>query len=290
MSLKDILKTENIIKSSSQATLSSVLSKLRSSHDAAFVFDENNKYLGVINPYYCLIKSSHPGNAKVLHCLYHPPKIYIYYPLTKVAQLFIESKVHYLPVFDEKDEFLGIISARRLLSHFDGAPIFKEKIKEILKKKKPLSVVYENDNLSSALSLFKKYKFSKLLVVDTDFKLKGILSYFDIIYYLIQPKDSQSKGEREGGKVNYFHQPIKNFMKTFVLTLTEDDLLQQALHLILTKKIGSVIILGEKKKPIGIITTRDLLSFFIKKEEEKKTLALKQFFKKIFPSDTLLAR
>src|SRR3989344_5586915 len=107
--LKDIIKTDRIIKISPDETLSQAVSQLRTSHDAAFIFDSENKLMGVINPYYSLIKSSYPGNSKVKHCLYHPPKLYINYPITKVAELFIESKIHYLPVFSDKDQFLGII-------------------------------------------------------------------------------------------------------------------------------------------------------------------------------------
>ncbi|MFN4212879.1 MAG: CBS domain-containing protein, partial [Microgenomates group bacterium] len=222
-------------------------------------------------------------------CLYHPPKVHINDPLTKVAQFFIETKVHYLPVFDDKDQFLGIISARRLLSRFEKETDFKVKIEEILKNKKPLTVIYENDSVASALNVFKSTKFSKLVVVDSDFKLKGIFSYFDLIYYLMLPKDSPSKGAREGKKVNFFHQPVKNFMKTYVLTLTKENYLSEALHLILEKKIGSVVILGEKRKPAGIITTRDLLKFFIQKEKEKeKPPVFRRFFKGIFPQESKL--
>lgn len=278
MSLSDILKTKNIIKILPQESLHSALAKLSSSHDAAFVFSEDKKYLGVINPYYCLIKSSYPGNAKVSHCLYHAPRVRISYSLTKIAELFIESKIHYLPVFDEADHFLGIVSARRLLSRLEGDPQFKIKIDEVLKmKKKSLSVIFDEDTVAAALALFKSTKFSKLVVTGGDLKLKGILSYFDLIYYLTLPKTSPEAGEREGNKISFYHHQVKTFMKTYVLTLTKNHLLSEALHLILTKKIGSVVIVEEKKHPIGIITTRDLLRFFIQQSRPQFGGFLKHF-------------
>ena len=117
LQLKDIIKTEGIIKLLPDDTLSYALAKMRTSHDASFVFDEKNQFLGVINPYYALIKSSYPGNAKVKHCLYHPPKININFPPAKVAGLFSESKVHYLPVFDDNEKFLGELVALLAWSH-----------------------------------------------------------------------------------------------------------------------------------------------------------------------------
>ena len=122
--LRDIIKTEGIIKISPEESLSSAVSKLRTSHDAAFVFNDKKKFLGLINPYYCLFKSSYPGNAKAEHCLYHPPKVRIDYSIAKVAGLFIESKIHYLPVFDLQDRFIGIISARHLLANYLGSAWF----------------------------------------------------------------------------------------------------------------------------------------------------------------------
>lgn len=264
MSLQDILKRDKIIRIFPDESLSSALSKLSTSHDAAFLFDEDKKLLGVVNPYHCLIKSSYPGNAKAEHCLYHPPKIYIDYSIAKTAELLIESKIHYLPIFDRQENFIGIISARRLMQRFRNHPMFKIKIKEILKhKKKPLSLIFEDDTVQRAVNLFKLTKHSKLIVINKDEKLKGILSYYDLVSYLVSPKKTEKRGEREGSKTNFYHHKVKNFSKSYVLTLSPEDTLDKATHLIINKRIGSVVIVDEKRHPVGIITTRDLLRFFI---------------------------
>ena len=75
MNLLDAVKTKNIIKISLEDSLSSALSHLSSSHDAAFIFDDKKKFVGVINPYHALIHASYPGNAKVAHCLFHPQEL-----------------------------------------------------------------------------------------------------------------------------------------------------------------------------------------------------------------------
>jgi len=285
MSLSDILKTEKIIKVKEEEILSSVLTKLISSHDAAFVFSNKNEYLGLINPYYCAIKSSYPANVKIRHCLFHPPKIYLDTPLIQVAKSLIDSKVHYLPVFSDKnkEEFLGIISARRLLSYFKNLEIFKVKIETILKFKKSLATIDENEPINKAINFFRKTRYSKLVVVNGGGRLKGILSYFDLISYLASPKIRESFGERKGEKIGFLNLPVKNFAKTYVIVLTINNLLTEVINLILEKKIGSVIVVDQEKKPIGIITTRDLLQFFIQKKgaegkPKKSTLQFGGFF------------
>lgn len=270
MKLKDILKKENIIKVSPDEKLAGVLRKLNSSHDAAFVFDQD-KFIGLINPYYTLIKNSYPNNTKVKNCLFYPPKIRTNFPLTKVAQLFTQTKVHYLPVFDEEERFQGIISARRLLSQFINHPLLQVKIKELLdKKKQPLITIFEDGNVNQALNLFKSKKVSKLVVIDKSFRLKGILSYYDLIDYLTFPKKRESKGDRVGGKINFNYYPIKSLIKRFLLTLKETDWLKEALQLIIDKKIGSIIIVKDEKMPVGIVTTRDLLNFIFQPKNGKK--------------------
>jgi len=272
MSLTDILKTERIIKVDEDEVLSSVLNKLGSSHDAAFVFSKKNQYLGAINPYYCFIKSSYPANAKVKHCLFHPPKVYLDTSLVKIASLMIESKVHYLPVFldKNKEEFVGIISARRLLSYFKNLDLFKVKIAEILKNKKPLMTIEENESIGKAINIFRKTRYSKLVVVNGGGKLKGVLSYFDLIAYLALPKTKEAAGDKKGEKTSFLNLPVKNFTKTYVIVLKKDDFLIDVINLILEKKIGSVIIPNEERKPEGIVTTRDILQFFIQNNASYK--------------------
>ncbi len=280
MAVKKVLKTENIIKISPNETLAATLSKLKSSHDAGFVFDDKNNFLGIINPYYCVIKTSYPSNAKVKHCLYHPPKLHLDDSLIKTAKSFIETKVHYLPVFDEKKGFVGIVSARRFLSYFLTDKEFNIKIKDFLKfKKNSLVTINENERINNILQVFKKTKYSKLIVVDNKGRLKGILSYFDLIYYLMMPKDRQKFGTRKGMKTSFYHLQAKHFLRKYVLTLSEGDNLMMGIKLILDKKIGSVVIVDKQKKPWQIITTRDILKFFINKEIIKqKPRFLSRFF------------
>ncbi len=252
-------------------TLASALAKLTTSHDAAFLFNEENKFQGVINPYYSIIKSSFPGNAKVEHCVYHAPRIRLNFSISKIAQLFIESKIHYLPVFDDFDRFQGIVSARHILSQFQDMPMFKTTIAEILTQKtQPLATISENDIVAVAINLFKQTKFSKLIVLSKDLKLKGILSYYDLVAYLVTPKTSPHKGEREGNKPNFYHHPVKMYAKSYVLTLTPNHTLRDVIRLILDKKIGSVVVIDSNRRPIGIVTTKDLLRFFIHQQKEKK--------------------
>ena len=261
MSLPNILKVKNIIRISPDIPLSKALSHLSSSHDAAFVFNDDEKYIGIINPYYCLIKSSHPGNSKVENCLYHPPRIRETDSVAKVAQHMIDSKIHYLPVLSDKNAFLGIVSARHILTILQNSKLFNIKINEYLKiKKNPLITVYEDDLVTEAMKTFKSRKISKLVVINRNMRLKGIVAQYDLINYLVSPRQKKHKGDKKGIRSESFkHNRITNFTQNYVLTLTPDNLLKDALDMILEKEIGSVVIIDKDNHPVGIITTRDFL-------------------------------
>ena len=59
-----------------------------------------------------------------------PPHGRLNFPASKIAQLMIESKIHYRPVFDEREVMVGIVSVGllRSLEHLD---IFTAKIEEL---------------------------------------------------------------------------------------------------------------------------------------------------------------
>lgn len=272
MFLQKLIRNDNIIRIAPNETLSSALAKLTTSHDAAFLFSHDNKFLGVINPYYCLIKSSYPVNAKVEHCVYHPPKLRINYPIDKVAEAFVQSNIHYLPVFDNKERFMGIVSARYLLDSFQTHEMYKVTVNELLKSKnRPILTVNENDIIASAINKFKKSKFSKLVVVSKEMKLKGMLSYYDLITFLFTPRNPRlNGGEKDVTKTSSLHQKVSNFSKKFVLTVTLKETLNDVIRMILTKSIGSVVVIDSERKPIGIITTKDLLQFFVMRHRRAK--------------------
>ncbi|MFX0062030.1 MAG: cyclic nucleotide-binding/CBS domain-containing protein [Candidatus Hermodarchaeota archaeon] len=57
-----------------------------------------------------------------------------------------------------------------------------------------------------------------------------------------------------------YKQKVKDIMKRNVITLSKDDTARAAAQLIVSKRIGCVIIQDEHKVPLGIVTERDLVS------------------------------
>lgn len=271
MKLGGLYKTEDIIKTSSDDTLSSALSLLGSSHDAVFVFDDKDKLEGVINPYYCLIRKSYPANTKVKNCLISPPHLSVSDTLGKAARQMMESKIHYLPVYQDK-KFVGIITARRILRHIRDDERYNETLHHRTKKGKRLVTIKNTVQLTKAMELFKKHRVSKLVVVGTTGRLEGVLTYYDIINHLSEPRERQNFASKSGNKQPALRKPVKNFYQKNVLTMSPEKTYRDVIDVILEKEVGSIIIVDKKNIPLGIVTTKDLLMLYT---DNKKTPNLK---------------
>ncbi len=280
MTVAKLLKTEKIIKILPEDHLSQALTSLSSSHDVAFVFDKKDKFLGIVNPYYSVIKNNHPGATKVKHVLFHPPKLKLTDSVKRAIQLMAESKIHYLPVFNDKQEFVGIITARRILKNLISVKKLNISLNQILVDKKPLIVLYEDDNLTKALNLFKEHKISKLVIIGKDLKLRGILAYYDLIPNLTIPRERLLSGDKHGTKEPFLNFKVKNFMKSLVLTLKPEDTMEHVARLIIERKIGSVVVVDNKNHPIGIVTTKDILSHLFKNKKQSSVGVLFKNFSK----------
>jgi predicted transcriptional regulator len=268
MSLQKIYKTKKIIKVSPEETLSSALSLLSSSHDVAFVF-AGDEFLGVVNPYHCLIMNAYPGNTKVKHALTHPPRLSVKDSVEEAVRAMMESKMHYLPVF-EGHSFAGIITARRIIGLARESGKTDIALSKLLKNKKPLISLREKGTVAKSLSLFKREKVSKLIVLSDDLKLAGVVAYYDLFPIILVPKERLGSGSHVGNKKAQLSQPISTIMKTHVITIFSDRTLSHAAQLILDNEIGSVIVTDSQNHPLGIITTQDILATFAKPEKPGK--------------------
>lgn len=253
MKAKELIKTDGIIKVSPEDTVANAVSRLHSSHDVAFVL-QGKHYMGVINPYYSLIKNNRSnGESLVKHFLYHPPMLTPQDSIERIVGLMMDSRLHYLPVL-EGESLLGVISARRLLSKMKGEKIFQQRISDLLEEKnKALVSVYEDDLVDKVVHLFEEQDVSKLVVIDKSLKLKGILSYHDLVPYLIAPKEKQIHMD------SYGDLKVKTVQQNLVHTLVPSNTLEECLNDIVKREIGSVVIVNKEGFPVGIITVRDLL-------------------------------
>lgn len=268
MNIQNIFKKQGIVKVAPDVALSQALKSLSSSHDAAFVFDGSD-FLGVINPYYCCIKKAYPPTAKVKNTLVKPPKIDVQAKVPEVARLMVESKIHYLPVF-QGNEFAGIITAPRLLRYMQKDEMFAVTLHEFSISRKPLITVMEDDSIEKAMGMFKRHKISKLLVLGKSMKLSGILTYYDIIDLVSKPQTGKSKNFKKESVLNSKQQKVRSYYQKKVIFIGDDKMASDALKMMIDREVGSVVVTNSQKQPVSIITTNDILNIISSKGVAKQ--------------------
>ncbi len=114
--------------------------------------------------------------------------------LDDLSKIFADVSYHHLPVVDENNVLLGILSDRDVtlnLSPFIGTDMEHERDRELLNKVaadimsiNPIAVG-QNSRIETASILLLENNFSCLPVVDTDGKIEGLLTWKDILNYHI---------------------------------------------------------------------------------------------------------
>ena len=260
MKAKQILKTNGIISLESSAKLSEAISKLKSSHDAVMVVDDN-QFLGLINPYHALIRRTYPIQTKLKNCLFSPPKLSLETQLSEIARLMLESKVHYLPVLDSANQLLGIITARRILRSQLSSQITNRPVGELLKNKHYLQSINLNSSFEEVLRFFQRSKLSKIVIVNRNHNLQGIISLFDLLSLFDEPRERMRFFDRGEPTQRFAKYTIKHFLKSATIKVNQSHKINEVIRLILDKEIGSVIVMKNSLQPENIITTSDLLRY-----------------------------
>lgn len=260
MKAKHILKTEGIITLNGNAKLSEALARLKSSHDAVMVVDED-QFLGLINPFHTLIRRTYPMHTKLKNCLFSPPKLTLETDLKEAARLMLESRVHYLPVVSSNGQLLGIITARRVLRSQLQSSKAKQSARALLSNKRYLQSINLNSEFAEVLRFFQRSKLSKVVIVNQKHNLQGLISLYDLLPLFEKPQERLRFFDKSEQEARFAKYGIRHFLKTFTIRVQPEQKIGAIIALILDKEIGSVIVMKNSLQPENIITTSDLLKF-----------------------------
>jgi CBS domain-containing protein len=236
-------------------TLSSCLSLFKKETPPVLVvIDSDGSYKGVISRK-SIIRSSLAASAtKVKTLMRQAPAVTLKDPLSKVAKLMIESEIRQLPVYSEK-KLLGFVTDQDIIHGAVNERWGNTRVEEVMTKK-PF-IIEEDESLGAVLSIFRSEGISHVPIV-SDGKLVGIVSIYDIIENVFQPRHVQKSGERVGQKVPVLSIPAKGIMVKPVVTVLPESKLRDAEEQMHKFNISSLVIIS-KGRPVGIITKRDFL-------------------------------
>ena len=251
-------------------TLSSCLSRFKEEMPPVLaVLDSKGRYKGVISRKW-IIRSSLDASVTKVKTLTRPaPAVTLHDSLSKVAKLMIESEIRQLPVYSG-EKLLGFITDEEVIHGAVMERWGNTPVEEIMTKKP--YVIEEDESLGAVLSLFRSEGISHVPIV-RDGKLAGMVSIYDIIENVFQPRQVQRIGERVGEKVPVLSLPAKGIMVKPVVTVLPETKLRDAEEQMHKFNISSLVIVS-KGRPVGIITKRDFLEPLAQMEKPVQKLTV----------------
>ncbi len=274
MIAKDLLTT-NYIKIDKNASISELIGDLiRTKHKAAVVFDKK-KYVGITTKRLLLKTKFDPAKWKVAKVTEQVPILTGKEDITEVARLLYTADAPILPVI-EKGEVIGVVRSIDVTHQLKDMPEERnKKIKEIMTFE-PINV-NENDRTGKAIEIMRENKVSRIPIVDDKGELLNITSVTDVLeQYHVKEQGSSERGSRDtanpffkqgkgfdGDRVDLHSYPVKNLTSPITITGDENDSVSKVIDEMNKYEISSLVIVKDKK-PIGIVTIRDLLKLFMK--------------------------
>lgn len=273
--IKELIK-KDFLKTQKNQTVSKIIGlMIKTGHKAALVFDKN-KLIGVTSTALLLKTKLDPAKLKVAKVSLKVPILRGNEDIKEAARLLFTSNSPILPVIDRKNILRGVIEIEDLVAQIKYSPEARKKISDIMTPK--VFLVDEDEKLGKAINLLKHHHITKLPMVNKKGVLIGIISAADILkkYHIyhqgrsdrgkggIANKRAQQGGSYRGGnKFDFDKFPAINIASGDVVVASPDERVIGVISKMEENNISSIVVV-DKKKPVGIVTMRDLLELLIK--------------------------
>jgi len=249
--------------------LGSILGLSSSSHDPIFIFDTNNKFLGLVSPYLALYQRRVPytTNASTVHMV--PPHIDVNTDILVVVNHMLSTRLYTLPVFDTSKKIVGVVRAERIFNHIIASKELLETVAQQLVMKRPY-LIRDDVLVKDAYQKLRQENTSRLIVVDADKKLTGILTRNDLKQVFISPSPRQRFSKTFGEDKQRNDLSIKKFIRFNVLKINDTTSVANIIKKLVKSKRNSIVLINRSLRPVGLVSYRDILLAISKLGNEKE--------------------
>lgn len=282
---KYISPLSSVPKDKAQKTLGSVLSLVHSSHEAVFIFDNNNEFLGLISPLKTLYSRNFPYTTKVSSIVFKPPAITEETPIYQVAKYMLSTKMYVLPVFNKKGDLQGVIHGKNILQGIIKDPRLLKFVSDKIKPRTPITAPV-TASVKDIFYNLKEKGVSRMVLVNDEGVLSGIVTRSDLMRTLIKPT-VKMRFPKEGSHVGFYSlagekkfrksEPVRKYYTAFVNTLADNTPKAKIIKRLITSSHDSIVLVDKYKKPTGFLSTRDILKIIkLLRPEEGVPLSIRR--------------
>lgn len=267
----------SIARSDGKSLLGSVLSRVRSSHDPVFIYNNAGEFLGLVSPFETLFSSNYPYTTKVSSIAFTPPTITKESPVYQVAKHMLAAKVYTLPVSNKEGEIKGVIYAKDILGEIVTNASLLEFVSDHIEIHDPITAPIT----SSVKDIFYEFKargVSRMILTDAGGALAGIVTRGDMMQAMIKPtdklrfpKEGTGMGRRSlaGEKKSRKSEPVTQYYTALVDTLSDRTSTAEIVKHLIISPHDSIVLTNRSRKPTGFLSTRDILQALTRLRPEK---------------------
>ncbi|AGK60913.1 hypothetical protein Asulf_00907 [Archaeoglobus sulfaticallidus PM70-1] len=260
--LKKLIRDDYDVISASE-TISKVISMLgESKHERALLVEEDGEIIGVVREK-DLVRGSlmtNPDETKIKKFAAKTGIVRLD-ELTpdKVARRFIEDSTPFVPI--KLNGGFGVIHIndflQKIKQEFENVEIGDVMNPEVI-------TVKTYDGISKALATMRNHGISRVVVVDDENKVVGIITGKDIVDRVV----SLGKDDRLGylsmkEKEKTLSIVVESIMSRPVITVERNDTIAKAIGLMIENDISSLVV-TRGSIPEGVVVKKDLLEYYLK--------------------------
>lgn len=268
--------SKRFIRLSANDSISQAIGKLKKRKERVAVVFERNKLKGIFDRNSLLISKIDPSKSRIKNFTKNIPVVSPDEDLVTAAELMYHAYPCVLAV-KKGNKFLGIVKAESIISQIKKVPkLARLKVSEVMTKN-PIVFKYEA-RLGDVLSTMRENKIGRVPIIDKKGRAISVLSFTDIAErFLLKPKQKirgrkettlTSKGSKAWTPKTLFllDTNVGDEASQIIISVSPKTRLDKAIDKMNKYNISDLII-TENKKPVGIITTQDLLRVYMNLKE-----------------------
>ena len=194
----------------------------------------------------------------------NPPSLSPRDDVVDAAKLIFKTGLRALPVVD-KDKVVGLVSLHDIIEFASKTNNFKQTTAESIMSVPEL--ITDDTDIGSVRFLMRDKNISRLPVIDKNKKLVGIVTIFDLLK-AVKPRERMNFYSMAAEKETMMGTPVSVVSNINPKTVEKDMPLTKIVGLLKKYETDGVTVV-EDQFPIGIVTEKDLLEFYISTLEQK---------------------
>ncbi len=250
---------------STEDTLGSVMERLASSHDALLAYDQDDFTGLVINKR--VIDRRFPPETKVENSLLKPPHLSADSSVADAIEAMLTEGVYVLPVRQSDNQVVGVITAATILQRLAEDQSLLSQFAATIVPAHAITAPI-SQNVAHITALMDKKDVSRIVLVDDNSALRGIVSRNDLKDAYIRPSTRQRFSTRDGSPFAPIFgaeakkrgdQPIAKYAVTKVVTAINTASLLPSVKKLCQGQSNSIVLINQANQPTGFMSRKDIL-------------------------------